>query len=332
MLGGAGGGRSCLRRFSCYYNQMARPVRVEFAGGLYYVSSPNDGRRPVVRGDGDRYVWLEVLEATLERYGWRCHGWCLMDGGYHLVVETPQANLSLGMRQLNGVYTQRFNAKHGTKGQLFHGRFRSLVAERGAALLAVVGFMAACPVVAGLVKRPQEYEWSSYAELTGRRPGKRWLEQSLVLGLVGRSRKWARDELITTVEGREAEFVAPHTAAVGQCYLGTPEFVERMRSLAAGSLKGGKPGVARQAGQGKQAGPAGHGGNPGNNTTLEELFSPLPTDKAERNRRIARAHGAGFTLAEIGRAVGLHYGHVSKIVKREEKVQGSDTPLLLLMD
>jgi hypothetical protein len=265
-----------------------------------------------------------------------------MDGGYHLVVETPQANLSLGMRQLNGVYTQRFNAKHKTKGQLFHGRFRSLVVERGAPLLAVVGFMAACPVVAGLVKRPQEYEWSSYAELTGRRPGKRWLEQSLVLGLVGRSRKWARDELITTVEGREAEFAAPHTAAVGQCYLGTPEFVERMRALAAGSLKGGKPdaaGQGRQAGQaghGRQAGPAGHGRQagqgPGNNTTLEELFSPLPADKAERNRRIARAHGAGFTLAEIGRAVGLHYGHVSKIVKREEKVQGSDTPLLLLMD
>lgn len=283
---------------------------------MYYVSSLGDGRHPVVRGDGERYVWLEVLEATLDRYGWRCHGWCLMDDGYHLLVETPQANLSLGMRQLNGVYTQRFNAKHKTKGQLFHGRFKSLLLERGEALLKVVGFMASCPVTAGLVKRPQEYEWSGYAELTGRRPAKRWLEQSLVLGLVGKSRKWAREELIALVEGSEAEFAAPHSFAVEQRYLGSEQFVERMRSMAGKGAKGARTPAAGQ----------------GVNVSLEELFSPVPQDKAERNRRIARAHGAGFTLAEIGRAVGLHYGHVSKIIKREEKVQSSETPLLLLMD
>jgi len=85
---------------------MARPLRIELAGGLYHVTSRGDRREAIYRDDADRSAWLELLGDVCERFNWRCHAYCQMTNHYHLVVETPEANLSKGMRQLNGVYTQ----------------------------------------------------------------------------------------------------------------------------------------------------------------------------------------------------------------------------------
>ncbi|PIV91600.1 MAG: addiction module toxin RelE, partial [Gallionellales bacterium CG17_big_fil_post_rev_8_21_14_2_50_54_146] len=88
---------------------MARPLRLELSGGVYHVTSRGDGREDIYLSDADREMWLGVFAEVCARFNWVCHAWCLMSNHYHILVETPEANLAQGMRQLNGVYTQRFN-------------------------------------------------------------------------------------------------------------------------------------------------------------------------------------------------------------------------------
>jgi len=98
---------------------MARPLRLEFAGAVYHLTSRGNARQTVFFTDDDRQLFLDTLAQVVSRYGWICHGYCLMANHYHLLVETPMANLSIGMRQLNGIYTQSFNRRHKRVGHLF---------------------------------------------------------------------------------------------------------------------------------------------------------------------------------------------------------------------
>ena len=91
---------------------MSRPLRIELAGGLYHVTSRGDRREAIYFSDADRLQWLAILAEVCEQFNWRCHAWCQMTNHYHLVVETPEANLAQGMRQLNGVDTQYVNRTH----------------------------------------------------------------------------------------------------------------------------------------------------------------------------------------------------------------------------
>ena len=109
---------------------MARPLRVEYPGAVYHVTSRGNGRRKIYREDRDRELFLEILSQAVSRFGWLCHAYCLMDNHYHLLIETPKSNLSLGMRQLNGVYTQKFNRQNRLVGHIFQGRFKAIVVEK----------------------------------------------------------------------------------------------------------------------------------------------------------------------------------------------------------
>jgi REP element-mobilizing transposase RayT len=105
---------------------MTRPLRIEFEGALYHVTSRGNRQGSIFASDDDRETFLELLGKVVVRYNWVCHAYCLMDNHYHLLIETPDANLSTGMRQLNGVYTQMFNRCHGKVGHVFQGRFKSI--------------------------------------------------------------------------------------------------------------------------------------------------------------------------------------------------------------
>ena len=106
---------------------MSRPLRIEFAGGLYHMTSRGDGREAIFLGKEDRRLFLSVLSEVVRDFNWAVHAYCLMDNHYHLLIETPNGNLSKGMRQLNGVYTQRFNRQHGRVGHVFQGRYRAII-------------------------------------------------------------------------------------------------------------------------------------------------------------------------------------------------------------
>ncbi len=103
---------------------MARPLRIEFPTALYHITSRGNRRESIYDGDEDRCLFLKVLESAIGRFHWICHAYCLMGNHYHLLIETPDANLSARMREVNGVYTQRFNRWHNRVGHVFQGRIR----------------------------------------------------------------------------------------------------------------------------------------------------------------------------------------------------------------
>ena len=136
---------------------MARPLRIEFPGAVYHITSRGNGRQDIFSDDDDRIDFLERLSATVEHFHWICHAYCLMTNHYHLLIETPDGNLSAGMRQLNGTYTQAFNRKHRQVGHLFQGRFKSILVEKESHLLTLSRYIVRNPVAARMVKSAGHY-------------------------------------------------------------------------------------------------------------------------------------------------------------------------------
>ncbi len=143
---------------------------VEIARGqasIYHITFTGNARLPVFEDDHDRSQFLVILEEVVKRYNWLCHAYCLMDNHYHILVETVEGNLSLAMRYLNGVYTQRFNRRHHRAGHIFQGRFQSVLVEKGRYLLELCRYVVLNPVRAGIVQHPGAYRWSSYQSTAG---------------------------------------------------------------------------------------------------------------------------------------------------------------------
>jgi putative transposase len=155
---------------------MTRPLRLESPGALYHVTARGNERRAIVRDDQDRQRWLTVLGQVVHLYRWTLHAYVLMDNHYHLLVETPEPTLSRGMRQLNGLYGQAFNRRHGRVGHLFKGRFKAIVVKKEAYLLTLCRYVVCNPVRAGSVKHAREWRWSSYRATAGLRAAPEWLE------------------------------------------------------------------------------------------------------------------------------------------------------------
>ncbi len=120
---------------------MARPLRIEFAGALYHVTSRGDGQEDIYLDDTDREIYLEVLADVQHRFNWAIHAYCLMSNHYHLLIETPDSNLAKGMRHLNGVYTQRFNRRHKRVGHVFQGRYKAILVQKDNYLLELARYI-----------------------------------------------------------------------------------------------------------------------------------------------------------------------------------------------
>jgi REP element-mobilizing transposase RayT len=163
---------------------MARPLRVQFPGGLYHVSARGNEQKLIFADDVDCVSFLRVLASAVERYHVLCHAYCLMNNHYHLLLETPDS-LSHAMRQLNGVYSQRFNRRHGRTGHLFGGRFHAVVVHRDAHLREVSRYIVLNPVRAGLVDDPAAWRWSSYLATVGEALVPSFLTTEWLLGLSG---------------------------------------------------------------------------------------------------------------------------------------------------
>jgi REP element-mobilizing transposase RayT len=142
---------------------MARPLRIEFDGALYHVTSRGNGKRDIFLDDTDRLIFLDTLEEVIKKFNWLSHAYCLMNNHYHLLVETPDGNISSGMRHLNGVYTQRFNKRHNKVGHLFQGRYKAILINKESHLLEVARYIVLNPVRAKLVEKPQFWKWSSFS-------------------------------------------------------------------------------------------------------------------------------------------------------------------------
>ena len=174
---------------------MARPLRLEFPGAVYHLTSRGNARQRIFFTDRDRELFLQTLSQVISRYSWICHAYCLMANHYHLLIETPKANLSLGMRQLNGLYTQSFNRQHRLVGHLFQGRFKAILVEKDSYLLELCRYIVLNPV---RVKRSGQigaWKWSSFRATVGSAAVPEFLTVDWVLGQFGKSRPTAQKGL-----------------------------------------------------------------------------------------------------------------------------------------
>jgi putative transposase len=151
---------------------MSRRRRTPCRGGIYHVVQRGNRRQTIYETDQDRRLFLDMMADTLPRFGFRYHAYCLMGNHYHLLVETPNANLGKGMHWLNGVYAARFNASHQVDGHLFQDRYWASPVAGAAAIIEVARYIAANPLRAGLCDRAELWPWSTYPMALGitRRP------------------------------------------------------------------------------------------------------------------------------------------------------------------
>jgi putative transposase len=217
---------------------MSRPLRLEFPGAIYHVTSRGDRREAIYRDDQDRHEQLAVLGQAMARFDAEVLAYCQMGNHYHLVLHTRQANLSRVMRHVNGVYTQQFNRRHGLVGHLFQGRFKAILVDRDAYLLALCRYVERNPVAAGLVQEVGEWAWSSYRAHIGEAPAPEWLDtDGLQSYLLGRAVTTDKDRALAA--RRFAALVGKPSArddsfwGAGlrqQVFLGDDDFVQRMQS------------------------------------------------------------------------------------------------------
>jgi putative transposase len=282
---------------------MARPLRIQYPGAVYHITARGNEKKAIYYGDRDREDFLNTLQQVNRRYHWICHAYCLMDNHYHLLIETPEGNLSIGMRQLNGVYTQLFNARRKRSGHLFQGRYKAILIEKQSHLLEVCRYVVLNPVRAHLTKWPEKWKWSSYLGTAGRAPAHRSLSTDWVLGQFGGTRGSAQQEYRRYVqEGMEKETI--WNAVKGQALLGGEEFVERFGD----HLRKHKaivdiPKCQRFA----------------NRPRLERIFpESVHLDKKIRNKKIGEAiEQYGYTQREIAEHLGLYFTSVSRIMREK---------------
>ena len=139
---------------------MTRPLRLEYAGALYHLTARGNAQAAIYLEDSDRHLFLELLGKEVKQQRWVCYAYCLMDNHYHLLIETPEANLVSGMRRLNGVYTQAFNRRHQRVGHVFQGRYKSILVDKDSYLQELCRY---------IVLNPVRLSWHSVKPVTAER-------------------------------------------------------------------------------------------------------------------------------------------------------------------
>jgi putative transposase len=273
---------------------MARPLRLEFANAVYHLTSRGNARQGIFFNDGDRELFLQTLAHVVSRYSWICHAYCLMANHYHLLIETPKANLSIGMRQLNGVFTQSFNRRHKRVGHLFQGRFKAVLVEKESYLLELCRYVVLNPVRVKGGTKTAAWKWSSYRATAGLASVPEFLSTDWLLEQFGKNRRVAQKRYREFV--RDGITNRPWDQLKGQIYLGSDKFIERhsaedreLKAIPRAQLHAFKP-------------------------TLERIFA---RDGETGIGRAYREHG--YRLQEIAAYLGVHYATVSRKLKKIER-------------
>jgi putative transposase len=306
---------------------MTRPLRIDVADGLYHVTSRGWERRTIVRDDGDRQRWLDLLARVAVRRAWRVFAWALMDNHFHLYLRTPEANLSAGMHDLNAGYASGFNRRHQRCGVLFQGRFKAVLVEDESHSRELTRYVHLNPVRAKLVERPEDYLWGSCPDYWGRRRPPEWLDCETILGEFAADQRQARRAFRRFLKaGMSEPEESPLAAAVGGMFLGTIAWVDAWRRrLAKEPPSKDVPSRKRLAWRPTPDDIV---------TAVSAAFDVEPADILIRRRRGNDARMAAMYLVrsltntpvgEIGRYFdGVSAAAVSKTVKRVENLKNKN--------
>jgi REP element-mobilizing transposase RayT len=285
---------------------MSRPLRIEFPGAVYHITSRGNEKKTIFRNNQDKKSYLELLALVVKRFHWLCHGYCLLGNHYHLLIETLESNLSRGMKQLNGIYSQKFNNKYKRVGHLFQGRYKAILVEKESYLLELSRYIVLNPVRAGIVSQPEEWPWSNYCAIIGKVKKPEFLIIDWILSQFSLDKKKAIEEYKQfVISGYNAEF--PYNELVGQIILGSEGFLKKVNSHLSQESKDNMQEVPRE--QQLSLLPQ-----------LDEIFQEEVRKGTPRDNIIYKVYyDYNFTMREIGEYLGLHYTTISRVINRCEK-------------
>jgi REP element-mobilizing transposase RayT len=275
---------------------MTRPIRLQFPGALYHVTSRGVRKALIYLDDTDRAVWLQTLADVCARYGFAVHAFCQMGNHYHLLLETADGNLAQGMRQLNGVYSQYFNRRHELAGHVFQGRYNAILVDKETYLVEVARYIVLNPVRARLVVHPQEWRWSSYRITMMEAPSPAWLDTGWLLSRFHEdalAAKAAYSQFI--MAGIDA--VSPLANTYHQLILGSEQFIRQLQTSESPSEVTGVSRIQRR--------------------TLVVPLHVYQQKYPNRDEAMAHAYRSNaYTLSEIARHFGVSLMTVSRAARK----------------
>jgi REP element-mobilizing transposase RayT len=303
---------------------MARPLRLEHPGAIWHVTSRGNARQNIALDDVDQLRFVEILGRVVPTVRWRLHAWVLMTNHYHLLVETPDATLARGMRQLNGIYSQALNRRHERVGHLFQGRYKGILVERESHLLELVRYVVLNPVRAGMVRTPADHRWSSYAATAGLRAAADWLEVDWTLSQFGNRREEARRRFREFVSEARSVDYRPWEELRGRVWLGGERFAEVLAERARDAAL--SPEVPRSQ---RSLGP--RPDLEAVEVEVRQTFGAGEADMASRSEHPARKaftllarRATDALLTEIALPLDLSPRSVSSLLRAAEALEGRD--------
>ncbi len=279
---------------------MTRPLRLEFPGALYHVTSRGDHREAIYRDDKDRQAWLDTIALVCKRFNFVVHGFCQMTNHYHLLVETIEGNLSQGMRQLNGLYTQSFNRRHRLVGHLFQGRYKAILVQKERYLLELTRYVVLNPLRARMITSLDDWPWSSHHCVLGRKPAPPWLETDWLLGQFGTSSDEAIPAYFNFVtEGFGLD--SPLKGTAHQLVLGDEAFVGYHQRFLEAAVLRDVPKAQRRA--------------------LVLSLDEYEALAASAGEAMAKAYSStGYTMVQIADHFGVSARTVSRAIRKHENL------------
>ena len=209
---------------------MTRPLRIQYPDAWYHVMNRGRNRVQIFCSREDYTAFIELLKDASSLWKARIAAFCLMSNHYHLLVQTPEANLYRCMRHINGLYTQYFNRTYKSDGQLFRGRYKSIVIDRDSYLLELVRYIHRNPLHTGLVKRLEDYSWSSHRAYISRGNEGNWLHKDFVLSMLEENKSKRRQAYIDFVKQEESETLrALYEKKKLPLLLGAKDFIDDIR-------------------------------------------------------------------------------------------------------
>lgn len=275
---------------------MARPVRIEYPGAYYYLSAKGIEGEAVFKDVKDRQEFLTILSEVIARMQWEVYAYNLLADSFQLLVKTPKANLSKGMRQLNGVYTQRYNVKYGTAGNIFHGRFKAILLDKENYFQEVARQVVRTPIITRKARKLDKWKWGSYQATMGISESPEWLSTDLLLESFGKQKKRAQTAYDKYINACDKDLNILDNVR-GQILLGSDAFVAKWKK----QLATGK--IMEKVRQRKAK-------------KMKPLADYSKRYKDAKTAMVKAYETGNYTLAQIGDHFDVHYSTVSRTVKK----------------
>ncbi|MFC2091480.1 transposase [Elusimicrobiota bacterium] len=282
---------------------MVRPLRIEYPGAVYHIISRGNAKNDIFLNDEDRNSFLNIFSEAIKKYNLICYAYCLMSNHYHLLIETPDGNLSISMRYLNGVYTQKFNRKNNKVGHVFQGRFKSILVDKESYLLELCRYIELNPVREQLISKPEDWQYSSYPSRIRVSDSQDLIENNFILEQFDK-------DLVSSIELYK-QFISDGINKKGIKFskgivLGNDDFKNKIQSYIE------KRALSKEIIRNDRV---------FNRPKLASIF-PDNDRKCIRDKDFYDAHiEYGYTLAEIAKFTGFHYSTISKRLNNIRKIR-----------